>query len=90
MLTDGFPLRALLFTVVGWASHEQQRTIDYLIEENRVPKEQLGNRRLRLTNYQRRLLAEKGEDLGRSILSIVATIMPPNSLLGWCRLLLVV
>lgn len=54
MLTDGLPLRALLLTANGWAGREQQRTIEYLIKENRVLKEQLGGRRLRLTNDQRR------------------------------------
>jgi len=60
MLIDCLPLRALLLTVVGWVSREQQRTIEYLVQENRVLKEQLGGRRLRLTNDQRRRLAEKG------------------------------
>ncbi len=35
MLNDCLPLRALLLTVVGWVSRGQQRTIDYLLEENR-------------------------------------------------------
>jgi len=38
-------------------SREQQRTIEYLVEENRVLKEQLKGRRLRLTDDQRRRLA---------------------------------
>ena len=42
MLTDCLPLRALLLTTIGWVSREQQRTINYLVEENRVLKEQLG------------------------------------------------
>ena len=46
MLTDCLPLRASLLTAIGWVSREQQRTIDYLVEENRVLKEQLGGRRL--------------------------------------------
>ena len=78
MLTDCLPLRALLLTVVGWVSREQQRTIDYLIEENRVLKEQLGSRRLRLSNDQRRRLAAKGKQLGRRLLGRVATIVTPD------------
>jgi hypothetical protein len=35
----------------------KQFAIDYLREENRVLREQLGHRRLRLTNDQRRRLA---------------------------------
>ena len=61
MLTDCLPLRALLLTAIGWVGREQQRAIEYLIEENRVLKEQLCNRRLRLTNDQHRRLAEKGK-----------------------------
>ncbi len=39
MLKDCLPLRALLLTVVGWVSREQQRAMEYLIVENRVLKE---------------------------------------------------
>ena len=67
MLTDCLPLRALLLTVVGWLSRDQQRTIEYLVEEKCVFKEQLGDRSLRLTNDQRRRLAEKGKQLGRQL-----------------------
>ena len=88
MLTDCFPLQALLLTVVGWASREQQRTIEYLIEENRVLKEQLGTRRLRLTNDQRRRLAEKGKQLGRQLLGRVATIVTPDTIMRWHRQLI--
>jgi hypothetical protein len=38
-------------------NQEQQFAIDYLREENRVLKEQLGCRRLRLSDDQRRRLA---------------------------------
>jgi len=41
MLTDCLPLRALLLSVAGWVHREQQRTIECLIEENRVLKEQM-------------------------------------------------
>jgi len=88
MLTDCLPLRALLLTVVGWVSREQQRTIEYLIEENRVLKEQLGGRRLRLTNGQRRRLAEKGKQLGRRLLGRVATIVTPDTIMRWHRQLI--
>ena len=88
MLTDCLPRRALLLTVVGWVSREQQRTIDYLVEENRVLKEQLGSSRLRLTNDQRRRLAEKGKQLGRRILGRFATIVSPDTIMRWHRQLI--
>jgi len=82
------PLRALLLTVVDWVSREQQRTIEYLVEENRVLKEQLGGRRLRLTNGQRRRLAEKGKQLGRRLQGRVATIVTPDTIMRWHRQLI--
>ena len=51
------PFRFLLIGVAGWMNQQQQFAIDYLREENRVLREQLGQRRLRLTNDQRRRLA---------------------------------
>ena len=51
----------LLLTLTGWLSRRQQDVIDYLREENRVLRDQLGGRRLRLTDYQRRRLAVKGK-----------------------------
>jgi len=46
-------------------NQQQQSAIDYLREENRVLREQLGQRRLRLTDDQRRRLAAKAKLLGR-------------------------
>ncbi len=39
MRTAFQPLQALLLTIAGWMNREQQRTIEYLVEENRVLKE---------------------------------------------------
>ena len=48
--------------------HQQQRdAIDYLQEENRVLREQLGPGRLRFTDAQRRRLAAKARTLGRRV-----------------------
>ena len=46
----------LLLATFGWVNREQANVIDYLREENRVLKEQLRGRRLRLTDEQRPLL----------------------------------
>ena len=62
--------------------------IDYLREENRVLREQLGGRRLRLRDDQRRRLASKAKGLGRKILSEMATIVTPETLLAWHRKLI--
>lgn len=68
----------LLLTVVGCVSREQQRSIENLVEENRVFKEQLGSEWLRLTNHQRRRLAERRKRQARRLLGCVATIGRPN------------
>jgi hypothetical protein len=88
MLTDCLPLRALILSVAGWVHREQQRTVEYLVEENRVLKEQLGGRRLRLTNDQRRRFAAKGKLLGRRLLGRVATIVTPDTIMRWHRQLI--
>ena len=51
------PLQLLLATFAGWVNREQAQVVAYLVEENRVLKEQLGGRRPRLTDDQGRRLA---------------------------------
>ena len=46
---------------------------------------QLGPRRLRLNDDQRRRLAAKAKGLGRKLLAEVATIVTPETLLAWHR-----
>jgi hypothetical protein len=58
------PFRFVLITVDGWMNQRQLQAIEYLKEENRVLHEQLGDRRLRLTDDQRRRLAVKAKELG--------------------------
>ena len=69
-MIETIQLQLLLATFAGWVGRHQTRAIVYLIEENRVLKEQLesGGRRLRFTDDQRRRLAAKGKPLGRRIL----------------------
>jgi putative transposase len=69
-------------------NQEHLKIIDYLTEENRVLKQQLGGRRLRLTDDQRRRLASKARQLGRKMLQDVATIVTPETLLRWHRKLI--
>src|SRR5918996_223345 len=77
------PFRFLLIAVAGWMNQRQLQMIEYLREENRVLREQLGERRLRLTDDQRRRLAAKAKGLGRKLLAEVATIVTPETLLRW-------
>ena len=69
-------------------NQHQQMAIDYLREENRVLREQLGDRRLRLNDDQRRRLAAKAKGLGRKLLAEVATLVTPETLLAWHRKLI--
>jgi len=83
-------LQLLLATFAGWVGRQQAAVIAYLIEENRVLKEQLesGGRRLRFTDDQRRRLAAKGKPLGRKVLGRIATIVTPDTILAWHRKLI--
>src|SRR5262245_16490168 len=88
MTADLSPLRLLLVTLAGWVNRHQQEIIQYLVEENRVLREQWGGRRVRLTDDQRRRLAAKGQRLGRRLLRQVATIVTPDTILRWHRRLI--
>lgn len=57
----------------------------YLIEENRLLRRQIGRRRVRLTDDDRRRLARRAYRLGREALRDVATIVTPDTLLRWHR-----
>src|SRR3989442_9676425 len=82
------PFSFVVVTVAGWMSRHQQEVISYLIEENRVLREQMGNRRLKFNDDQRRRLAAKAKKLGRKMLGQVATIAAPETLLTWHRKLI--
>jgi putative transposase len=69
----------------GWANRRHLSVIEYLLEENRLLREQLAGRRLRLTDDQRRRLAVKGQVLGRRVLGEVAGIVTPDTILRWYR-----
>ena len=69
-------------------NQQQQQAIDYLREENRVLREQLGGRRLRFTDDQRRRLGARAKGLGRRALARLATIITPETLLAWHRKLI--
>ena len=81
-------LQFLVLTFAGWVNRHQDDLIDYLREENRVLREHLGPRPLRLTDAQRRRLAVRGHKLGRRVLTQVAGIVTPDTILrGYRRLI---
>ena len=78
-----YALQFLLLTMAGWLNRQQEYLIDYLREENRVLREQLGNKRIRFTDAQRRRLAVRGKRLGRQAVTRVAGIVTPDTILRW-------
>ena len=82
------PVQFVLVAIAGWMNQRQQRTIEHLREENRVLREQLGSRRLRFNDDQRRRLAVRAKGLGRKLLLEVATLVTPDTLLTWHRKLI--
>jgi len=82
------PFRFVLIALSGWMNSRQSLLIDYLREENRVLREQLGQNRLRFTDDQRRRLATKAKGLGRKVLVELGTIVTPDTLLAWHRRLI--
>jgi hypothetical protein len=66
-------LQFLMLIFAGWVNRSQQDIIEYLQEENRVLREQLGGRRLRFTDRQRRGLAAKAKAIGRKGLFEIAS-----------------
>jgi len=85
---DPAALQMVLIVLTGWLDRRERQAIAYLIEENRLLRRQLGGRRLRLTNDDRRRLATRAYLVGRAALWEIATIATPDTLLRWHRQLI--
>ena len=81
-------LPILLSALTGWLDRREREAVAYLIEENRLMRRQLGGRRLRLTDDERRRLAARAYRVGRAALRDIATIATPDTLLRWHRQLI--
>ena len=57
---------------------------EYLVTENRLLRNQITGR-VRLTDSERRTLAEIGQQLGKKALEEVTTIVKPETILAWHR-----
>ena len=79
------PIQFLLFLLAGWVSRHQQQKIEYLMAENTAFREQLGGRRIRFTDAERRRLARAAKPLGRRQLRELSPIVTPDTLLRWYR-----
>ena len=82
------PFRFVLIAVSGWMNQREYQIIDYLREENRVLREQLGERRLRFNDDQRRRLAVKAKGLAGRLLDEMSPIVTWETLLAWHRKLI--
>jgi transposase InsO family protein len=85
---DFAALQMVLGVLTGWLDRREREAIAYLIEENRLLRRQLGGRRLRLTDDDRRRLAARAYRVGRAALREIATIATPDTLLRWHRQLI--
>jgi transposase InsO family protein len=79
------PWQLCLVILASWINREQQAVIEYLMTENRVLKEELGEGRILLNDGQRRRLAVKGKILGRKLLREFVTLFTPDTILRWHR-----
>lgn len=82
---SGAQLQLLVAIFAGWVNRHQQEVIVYLQAENHVLRQQLGPKRLRFTDAQRRRLAVKARAVGRKGLYTLNTIVTPDTLLRWYR-----
>ena len=88
-MIDASALHMVLAVFTGWLDRQERQAIAYLMEENRVLRRQLGQRRLKFTDTERRRLAVRGHRLGRQVLRQISTIVTPDTILRWHRQLIV-
>src|SRR3989441_10002519 len=74
----------LLAYITGTVDQELLLRNEYLVRENRILRNQITGR-VRLTDGERKTLAEVGHKLGKQALKGVATIVKPDTILGWHR-----
>jgi hypothetical protein len=74
----------LLAYITGAVDQELLLRNEYLVTENRILRNQLTGR-VRLTDGERKALAEIGQKLGKKALEEVAKIVKPDTILAWHR-----
>ncbi len=85
---NALPLQVLMMLFAGWVNRHQQDVIEYQQAENRALRDQLGGKRLRFTDQQRRRLAVKAKAVGRKGLFELEPLVTPDTLLRWHRQLI--
>jgi putative transposase len=74
----------LLAYITGTVDQELLLRNEYLVTENRILRDQLKGR-VRLSDGERKALAELGQKLGKQALQEVAKIVKPDTILAWHR-----
>ena len=74
----------LLAYITGTIDQELLLRNEYLVTENRILRNQITGR-VRLTDGERKTLAEIGQKLSKQALKEVAMIVKPDTILGWHR-----
>src|SRR6266481_5869617 len=74
----------LLAYITGTVDQELLVRNEYLVTENRMLRNQIEGR-VRLSDGERKTLADIGQKLGKHALEAVATIVKPDTILGWHR-----
>ena len=74
----------LLAYITGTVDQELLLRNEYLVTENRILRNQITGC-VRLTDGERKTLAEIGQKLGKQALQEVAKIVKPDTILGWQR-----
>src|SRR5688572_20515456 len=74
----------LLAYITGTVDQELLLRYEYLVAENRMLRNQITGR-IRLSDGERKTLADIGQKLGKHVLEEVATIVKPDTILGWHR-----
>ncbi len=78
--------KTLLAYITGTVDQELLLRNEYLVTENRILRNQIKGR-VRLSDGERKTLAEIGYKLGKQALAEVAKIVKPDTILGWHRTL---
>src|SRR3989441_288788 len=76
--------KTLLAYITGTVDQELLLRNEYLVTENRILRNQLKGR-ARLSDGERKTLADIGHKLGKQALQEVAKIVKPDTILGWHR-----
>ena len=76
--------KKLLGSITASVDEELRLRNAYLVTENRLFRQQISGR-VHLTNSDRKILAELGQQLGKKALEEMATVAKPDTILAWHR-----